>query len=311
MRHALTPEVADAYGIDLATANGAQFGPMPWHKEPYAVRAPADASLLPLRSLRVRRWTEFGNSVRQLSVALSFARRHGIEVLSGPESPWFVSGAVAGVRLALGDGAPPTPALVGRFFYEGVLGMDGLVVDPSVLRDLRQLFTVDPAPADQAPDLVLHLRSGDIFGDDPHPGYWPQPLAYYQAVVEAEQPRSVVLVCMDDVHPVLAPLARWCTDAGIATRLQSASLAEDLAVLMSAPALALSVGTLGMAAAWLAPRVERVYVPHELQVQEHLRLGQQVWSADLPGSARGAWTASAEQRAGLLTDGPVRLRPLG
>jgi hypothetical protein len=75
--------------------------------------------------------------------------------------------------------------------------------------------------------------------------------------------------------------------------------------------LCLSVGTMGLSAAWLAPHAERVSVPAVRQVDELLGMGVQVFSADLPGSEKlGAWTGSAEQRAGLLAPAPVALRPL-
>lgn len=310
MLHEISAEVAETYGLDAALLNGAPIGPLPWQREVYRVRAKRDAELVPFRSLRINRWLNFGNMVGQLARAVAFAGRHDVPLVTGPESAWFETGRVAGVRVRL-DGAVRGPALEGRFFYGPVLGIDD-EIPVEVLRDLRRRFVA--APTEPAWDLAIHIRSGDIFGDDPHPAYWPQPLSYFQAVVAQVRPARVAVVSQDERHPAIASLLAWCRDRGIAAELRSASLREDVGVLVSSRSLCLSVGTMGLAAGWLSDRVEQVFVPRAEQVGELLALGVDVWSADLPGAtALGPWTGAAEQCAGLL-DAPApelrRLQPI-
>lgn len=297
MLHHISAEVADAYGLDVELVNGAPIGPLAWQREVYRVRAQRDVELMPFRSLRIKPWLNFGNMVGQLGRAVAFARRHDVPLITGPENPWFESGRVAGVRLRL-DGVVRRPALEGRFFYAPVLGLDD-AVPVDVIRGLRRRFVLEPA--EPALDLAIHIRSGDIFGDQPHPDYWPQPLSYFQAVVERVRPRRLAIVSQDRQHPAISPLTAWCEAQGIVTEMVSGSLDEDLTVLLSARALCLSVGTMGLAAAWLSKRVERVFVPDDNQIGELLALGVEVWSADLPGSATlGPWTGAQEQQASLL-----------
>jgi hypothetical protein len=116
-------------------------------------------------------------------------------------------------------------------------------------------------------------------------------------------------VSQDDRHPAIAPFLEWCRDRGVAAERFSSSLRDDLAVLASARSLCLSVGTMGLAAAWLSERVEQVFVPREDQIDELRARGIAVWSADLPSAPElGPWTGSAEQSATLLTAPAPSLR---
>ena len=297
MLHEIGPDVAAGYGLDVAMLNGAPLGSLPWQREVYRVRARRDAELAPFRSLRIKRWLNFGNMVGQLARAVTFARRHDVPLVTGPESVWFESGRVAGVRLRLDDSVRG-PALEGRFFYGPVLGLES-TIPVEVIRGLRSRFA--PGPAGPVRELAIHIRSGDIFGDDPHPDYWPQPLSYFQAVVDSVRPSRLAIVSQDDRHPALDPFVAWCGERGIGVDVCNGSLRDDLEVLLSARSLCLSVGTMGLATAWLSERVERVFLPRAEQIGELQALGVEVWSADLPdASALGPWTGAPEQQAGLL-----------
>ena len=157
--------------------------------------------------------------------------------------------------------------------------------------------------------MVVHLRSGDVFGDDPHPGYWPPALGYYTAAIADAAPSAVRLVCQDRVHPLLDPLERWGRDHGLPVAVQvSDDLRADLATLTSTTTLCISQGTLGLASAWLSPVVERVYLPRGAHTEELRALGTTVVEAAVPAPP-GPWQASPQQVAGLAREtDPVALR---
>ena len=54
-----------------------------------------------------------------------------------------------------------------------------------VLQILRGCFTIKDVKALDAEDLVIHIRSGDIFDKDPHPGYIMPHLSYYLDIIRA------------------------------------------------------------------------------------------------------------------------------
>jgi hypothetical protein len=147
-----------------------------------------------------------------------------------------------------------------------------------------------------------------VFGDDPHPGYWPPALGYYTAAITDAAPAAVRLVCQDRVHPLLGPLERWGRHHDVPVRAQvSGDLRADLATLTSATTLCISQGTLGLASAWLGASVERVYLPRGAHTEELRALGTAVVEAAVP-APRGPWQASPEQVAGLAHEAdPVPL----
>lgn len=308
MRFEVTPELADRYGLDREACRGVPFGAHPWQREPYAVRWPGPEEPREIRGVHVTGWHNFGNMVVQLVHALAFAERHGIEVVTGPENPWFRRGRAAGVRLALGR-PPRRPALVGKFFYLQPLGLTALDRGPQHIRPLRRLFALNGEPPRAAEDLVVHLRSGDVFGPSPHPVYWPPALDYYRAAVLQSGARSVRLVSQDRQHPLLEPLRQWCAGRGITCEVQVSDLAEDLRALTSARMLCLSQGTMGMTAAWLSRTVRTVFVPFADEARELVALGVEVYAAGSTNPPdREPWTASSGQIAGLLAaDGQTRL----
>jgi hypothetical protein len=304
------PELAQRYGLDPALCAGAQIGKWPWQKAEYRVRSPGPQPPLTLATLRIPTWRNFGNMVYQLLHALAFAEEQGIPAISGPPLSWFRSGTVAGVDLRFGEPFK-RPALVGHYFYPQPLGVQVPFRRAHLIRGLRTLFEVDGAdrPGERVPgELVVHLRSGDVFSANPHPNYWPPALGYYTAVLADAAPRAVRLVCQDRVHPLLEPLERWGHEHGVPVAVQvSDDLRADLATLTSATTLCISQGTLGLASAWLSASAERVYLPRGAHTEELRALGTTVVEAAVPAPP-GAWQASPEQVADLVRDSdPVAL----
>jgi hypothetical protein len=280
-------ELAERYGLDAAGCAGEPFGTQPWHRATYYVGAPGPGRPTTIASVRIRGWHNLGNQVHQLLHALAFAEQNGIDTISGPATPWFRSGTVAGVRLSFG-GRFARPALVGHYFYPQPLGVAEPWRRTHHLRGLRELFAVEPDPTVPADEMVVHLRSGDVFGADPHPGYFPPHLGYYTSAVAHAVERgavtSVRLVCQDHVHPVLEPLRGWCLARGLGATVQvSDDLHADVATLVAGRTLGISQGTLGLSAGWLSPVLRTVYLPPGAHVRDLLDLGSGCSRPTCPG----------------------------
>ena len=317
MQFDVGPGLAERYGLDPELCAGAQFGERPWQRAQYVVRSPGPETPETLATLRIRSWHNFGNLVYQLLHALAFAEERGVPAISGPPLPWFRSGTVAGVALRFGQPFK-RPALLGHYFYPQPLGLARAVPAgaprPRPAGPLRRerrgpSGAFDPGEPGEPDEMVVHLRSGDVFGADPHPDYWPPSLAYYTAALADAAPRAVRLVCQDRVHPLLGPLVEWGRRHGVPVRVQvSDDLRADLATLTSATTLCISQGTLGLAAAWLSRSVQRVYLPRGAHTEELRALGTTVVEAALPAPP-GPWQASPEQVATLGDHArPVPLR---
>ena len=209
MQFEVGAQLAKRYGLDPDGCAGAQFGERPWHRARYVVRSPGPDEPVEIATVRIRGWHNLGNMVYQLLHALAFAERRDIAAVSGPGTPWFGPGTVAGVRLSFGTPFE-RPALAGHYFYPQPLGIEEPWRQEHHLLGLRALFSVEPDRTVTTDEMVVHLRSGDVFGTDPHPDYRPPALGYYTSAIAHAGPGAVRLVCQDRVHPLLRPLQAWC-----------------------------------------------------------------------------------------------------
>jgi hypothetical protein len=95
-----------------------------------------------------------------------------------------------------------------------------------------------------ANNLVIHLRSGDIFSSKcVHKEYGQPPLSYYTSAIEHFAPLSVTLVYEDTLNPVIYALHDYLRYAKIPFGIQCSDLRSDLNVLTNALALVTSRGT--------------------------------------------------------------------
>ena len=114
--------------------------------------------------------------------------------------------------------------------------------------------------------IVMHLRSGDNYHRifDPPTNYVPNPLIYYLNLIESFE-KCILITEPDDKNPIVHELRKIDK-----VQIQSSTVAEDFATLMSAKNLALSgVGTFAMAAALCSNNIENLFTTN-LLLTEHL-----------------------------------------
>ena len=114
--------------------------------------------------------------------------------------------------------------------------------------------------------IVMHLRSGDNYHRifDPPTNYVPNPLIFYLNLIESFD-KCILITEPDDKNPIVHELRKIDK-----VQIQSSSVEEDFATLMSAKNLALSgVGTFAMAAALCSSNIENLFTT-DLLLTEHL-----------------------------------------
>ena len=107
--------------------------------------------------------------------------------------------------------------------------------------------------------LTIHLRSGDIFGANPHPSYGQPPLAYYLAVLENDTWDEVILVTEDHANPCYHGIVEWCTTHRLSWRDSGASVSESIKEISRASNLAVGTGTFAPSIVYLAKNPVRVF----------------------------------------------------
>lgn len=114
--------------------------------------------------------------------------------------------------------------------------------------------------------IVMHLRSGDNYHRifNPPTNYIPNPLIYYLNLIESFE-KCILITEPDRENPIVHELMKIDK-----VKIQSSTVEDDFATLMSAKNLALSgVGTFAMAAALCSHTIQNLYTT-DLLLTEHL-----------------------------------------
>lgn len=114
--------------------------------------------------------------------------------------------------------------------------------------------------------IVMHLRSGDNYHRifDPPTNYIPNPLIFYLNLIESFD-KCILITEPDRENPIVHELSKIDK-----VQIQSSTVADDFATLMSAENMALSgVGTFAMAAALCSSTIKNLYTT-DLLLTEHL-----------------------------------------
>ena len=88
-------------------------------------------------------------------------------------------------------------------------------------------------------DLVVHIRSGDIFQAVPHHLYVPPPLSYYIKEINKRKYEKIYIVCEDTVNPVVNELLKLYKNAVY----KKNSLEDDIKIILGATNIIFSIGT--------------------------------------------------------------------
>ncbi len=114
--------------------------------------------------------------------------------------------------------------------------------------------------------IVMHLRSGDNYHRvfDPPTNYIPNPYIFYKNLIDSFD-KCILITEEDRNNPIIHELL-WSNKV----KVQSSSVEEDFATLMSAKNVALSgIGTFAMAAALCSKHIQNLYTT-DLLLTEHL-----------------------------------------
>ena len=88
-------------------------------------------------------------------------------------------------------------------------------------------------------DIVIHIRSGDIFSSNPHPEYIPPPLCYYSKELDKCKYRKIHIICEDTQNPVVNELLKLYKNAVY----EKNTLEKDIITILGATNIIFSVGT--------------------------------------------------------------------
>ncbi|MCU0529729.1 MAG: hypothetical protein MUD04_09595 [Cyanobium sp. Prado107] len=221
-----------------------------------------------ISGLRLTTCKRFANSLLQLTHANMVAQSLGVQRLHLPGF-WYLQEGIhtstSGLEIRNTpqlDLSSDVLVLSGSFLKMKALRplcRPRRVNPRKMLRTLRPLLKLDVnADPYRKNDLVIHIRSGDIFVT-PHPAYGQPPLAFYKKVVRSRPWNTVRVVFEDRLNPVITPLLEWLPQHCSAVQEVSGSLKDDLDVLLRARAIVCGNGTFIRGIAALSRNLKRIY----------------------------------------------------
>ena len=264
----------------------------------------------------------FGNMVIQVWNTVLVAKRLGIERVLYWNNARLSSREIElipGVHLTRADSlgnertAPPTHLIRTRAFSVA-RAPEGLSFQEiaSLRNSLSAAIFSDRLPATSLGTevLTIHLRSGDVFWNEPHKDYGQPPFAFYELVVKSKKWEKVILVSEDQENPCFALVTDLCDRLNLETHVTGRSLDEALDAIANASTLVMSRGTFVASILWLAPANRHIFTfgsdnlppfPLENTSITHVIDAKGTYESQV---LNGNWRNNGEQR-GLMVSYPT------
>lgn len=106
-------------------------------------------------------------------------------------------------------------------------------------------------------DVVIHVRGGDIFNNNPHPSYIMPPLSYYINILNSNKFNKIFLISEDTLNPVINKLLHLYPN--IIFKINN--LYDDINILLSSKNVIESFGSFTTNLLLLSDNIKNVYKP--------------------------------------------------
>lgn len=165
---------------------------------------------------------------------------------------------------------------------------------------LKNIFNIKSSHILPDTTLLIHIRSGDIFRKNPHPGYIPQPLSYYTKIIDSGFYTDILIVSEDQSNPCIDKLTSIYKNIKISDHV----LDHDMKLVLSAPNIVMSTGTFIPALLIFSEHIKHIYKPLEFYVHMCNQIMDQIEvttiSLKLYYQLIGKWVNSDDQRELML-----------
>ena len=149
-------------------------------------------------------------------------------------------------------------------------------------------------------DLLIHIRSGDIFkGNGAHPGYVMPPLVFYTDIIDNSNYNEIYLIAEDTLNPCIENLIKLYPKI----KFKVQSLDEDIKLILSASNIIMSYGTFIPALLKFSDKIKNLYKASYCKYIEEIYSTINVYDTDLKEYKKliGDWKNTEEQKKLMLT----------
>lgn len=221
-----------------------------------------------IEAITVREWGRFWNQIVQLVNAIYFAKKTNIQIIHLSWHPSFMikkSVFLWDILVTCNKNAIKWKMyLEWDFFYlerylktpipvEEYLHIHNDIFKILLKKSFKKntFWLLDD-------DLVIHIRSGDIFSTSAvHSGYAQPPLAYYKKVIDYAQPKRVIIVYEDTKNPCIEALQKYLSEKWIIYKNFSEELGPSIALLLDAKNICSWRGSFVREIIYLSPKIKK------------------------------------------------------
>ena len=183
-------------------------------------------------------------------------------------------------------------------------------VDPQVfnlnfektIEILKTIFNFSKDSIKNPRELVIHIRSGDIFSPNPHPYYICPPISYYCNIIDSSEFTKIYLIAEDRLNPCINKLIQKYPQIEFTTQ----SLEKDIEIILNAEQIVCSYGTFIPSLGILSNSLKKMYIPSYMKkimtpiakfcIQEIVEINlEEYYSVQYP------WRNTESQRSKMLT----------
>ena len=189
----------------------------------------------------INKWkSRLGNNIIQLSNIIDIAITYKHNIIFNVNHKYFVLSVIEKYFNKYNNSEKITNKY--NFFDRNKLPYSNDIFTQNVEernKILQEAFLINDINKLPENDLVIHIRSGDIFSSKPHRKYSPPPLSYYIKEIKKRQYQKIHIICEDTVNPVVNKLLELYKNSVY----QKNTLEKDINIILGATNIIYSVGT--------------------------------------------------------------------
>jgi len=262
-----------------------------------------------LMSINITIWSgRLGNNITQLVNAILFANYNNIEKIFFPKHFYFKDNFINLEKYKSKNSYVTNNKIYKSDFFsrdeickQYNLSKEIFINDKinirEIIKDIFNLKIINLNFTDN--DLVIHIRSGDVYSKYPHSGWIQPPLSFYKTIINEKKWDKIILICEDDKSPIIKPLINEYRN--IIFKINS--LNEDINIIIQAKNICFGMGSFIPSLLLLNDNINTIYYPsycHRYLLDLLYCKNKKVYELENYIN-KGEWKNTEEQRNIMLT----------
>lgn len=210
-------------------------------------------------NLHINNWSgRLGNNIIQLTNAIKIALYYNYNIII-PHHTYFTT-----TYIIINDTINKTDNKINdthQFFYQDkIKNIDNNVFNENIdktLQILKQNFTIKNILPLNENDLIIHIRGGDIFNNNPYQHMILPPLSYYVNIINNNDFDKIMIISEDTKNPCINKLLTLYPNI----QFKKKSLDNDIKLILSAKHVIQSHGTFIPSLLLLSDNIINIYKP--------------------------------------------------